>query len=194
MIGRIRPSFTYANVIATLALFLALGGGAYAALKLPKNSVGSKQIKPNAVSGSKVKNGSLQVSDFKTGQIPAGPKGDQGIQGPQGIQGIQGVPGEPATKLFAHVSAFGGVSYGSGAVSATHDGAPGSGTYTVTFNRNLSGCVALATAGAGQGGTLPSQSGAGVVVTASISGSTVLVDTTQPSTHNDFDFHIAVFC
>jgi hypothetical protein len=81
---------TYANVIATLALFLALGGGAYAALKLPKNSVGSKQIKANAVNSSKVKDGSLLAGDFKTGQIPAGPRGLQGLPGSPGSKGDTG--------------------------------------------------------------------------------------------------------
>jgi hypothetical protein len=44
---RFRP--TYANVIATLALFLALGGGAYAATQLASNSVGSQQIKTGSI-------------------------------------------------------------------------------------------------------------------------------------------------
>ena len=38
---RIRDRLTYANVTATLALFIALGGSSYAALKLPRDSVGS---------------------------------------------------------------------------------------------------------------------------------------------------------
>ena len=44
--SRIRSRFrpTYANVIATLALFLVLGGAAYATFQLPKNSVKSKNI------------------------------------------------------------------------------------------------------------------------------------------------------
>jgi hypothetical protein len=42
--GRIRIRLTYANVMATLAVFLALGGGAYAAFHLPKNSVRSKNL------------------------------------------------------------------------------------------------------------------------------------------------------
>jgi hypothetical protein len=46
---------TYANVTATLALFLALGGGAYAAATLPARSVGSKQLKKNAVVRAKIK-------------------------------------------------------------------------------------------------------------------------------------------
>ena len=40
--SRIRARLTYANIVATIALFIALGGGAYAAFKLPANSVGSK--------------------------------------------------------------------------------------------------------------------------------------------------------
>jgi hypothetical protein len=46
MLTRIRAGLTYANVIATLALFIALGGGAYAAFKLPKGSVGSISSRP----------------------------------------------------------------------------------------------------------------------------------------------------
>lgn len=82
---RLRSRLSYANVIATLALFLALGGGAYAAIKLPKNSVGSKQIKKNAVTSAKIKNGSLTAQDFKPGQIPAGPAGATGAKGADGV-------------------------------------------------------------------------------------------------------------
>jgi hypothetical protein len=45
LLHRARQRLTYANVMATLALFIALGGTSYAALTLPKNSVGSKQIR-----------------------------------------------------------------------------------------------------------------------------------------------------
>jgi len=60
MISRFKP--TYANVVATLALATALGGGAYAAVSLPKNSVGSKQLKNGAVISSKLKNGAVTGS------------------------------------------------------------------------------------------------------------------------------------
>ncbi|MGN6216876.1 MAG: hypothetical protein ACTHN7_07960 [Solirubrobacterales bacterium] len=43
-----RPQLNYANVVATIALFVALGGAAVAA-GLPKNSVGPKQLKRGAV-------------------------------------------------------------------------------------------------------------------------------------------------
>jgi hypothetical protein len=41
---RVRDRLTYANVVSTLCLFLLLGGEAYAATQLPKNSVGTKQL------------------------------------------------------------------------------------------------------------------------------------------------------
>ena len=44
------------------ALFVALGGTSYAAIKVPKNSVGSKQLKKNAVTGSKIKNGAVTAA------------------------------------------------------------------------------------------------------------------------------------
>jgi hypothetical protein len=77
---------SYANVVATLALFLALCGGSYAALKLPKNSVGSKQLKKNSVTSVKVKAGSLLTSDFKSSQRKGlvGPRGATGAAGPAG--------------------------------------------------------------------------------------------------------------
>src|SRR3954467_14993415 len=90
---RFRRHFTSAHAIALIALMVALGGTGYAALKLPKNSVGSKQIKKNAVTSVKVKNGSLKKGDFKKGQLPTGKQGPQGIQGLPGQQGIQGQGG-----------------------------------------------------------------------------------------------------
>jgi hypothetical protein len=78
--------FSYANVVATLALFVALGGGAYAAITLPKNSVTTVQVK----------NGSLLAKDFKKGQLKrgaAGPQGPQGLKGDRGLGGPAGPPG-----------------------------------------------------------------------------------------------------
>jgi hypothetical protein len=81
----------YANVTATMALIVALGGTSYAAIKLPANSVGSTQLKKHAVTNSKlranavtsgtVRNGSLRAKDFKAGQLPAGPVGPAGAAG-----------------------------------------------------------------------------------------------------------------
>lgn len=94
---QITSRLTYANVTATLALFIALGGVSYASLTLPRNSVGTAQIKPRAVVLSKISpktRRALRGQRGKTG--PQGPQGLQGIQGIQGVRGLQGPPGPTA--------------------------------------------------------------------------------------------------
>jgi hypothetical protein len=51
----IRSHLSFANLVSLIALFVALGGTTYAAVTLPKNSVGARQIKKNAVTASEVK-------------------------------------------------------------------------------------------------------------------------------------------
>ncbi len=80
-----RLNLSYANVMATIAVFIALGGGAWAAvnLPLPKGSVGTKQIRKKAVktkdlgnqavTGRKVRNESLsgrQINESTLGTVP----------------------------------------------------------------------------------------------------------------------------
>jgi hypothetical protein len=65
----IRKRLSYANVMATVAVFISLGGGALAALRLPPNSVGARQLKKGAVTGGKVKDGSLTGLDIKPGSL-----------------------------------------------------------------------------------------------------------------------------
>ena len=101
-----RPSA--ALVVASIALFVALSGTSYAVTQLPKNSVGTKQLKRNAVTSTKVKDGTLVAADFQAGVLTgtAGPKGDTGATGaagatgpagPAGATGAQGVPGPTAS-------------------------------------------------------------------------------------------------
>jgi hypothetical protein len=71
---------TYANVMATVAVFIALGGVGYAAVKLPKNSVGARQLKKGAVTPAKISAGAKSGLVGPSG--PAGPKGDAGPRGP----------------------------------------------------------------------------------------------------------------
>ena len=58
-----------ALVVALIALVVALGGTSYAAFKLPKNSVGTKQLKKHAVSGAKIKNGAVTASKIKKNAV-----------------------------------------------------------------------------------------------------------------------------
>jgi len=71
-------------VIACLALAVALSGTSYAQIvNVPVNSVGTAQLKANAVISSKVKNHSLLAADFKPGQLP-------------GVSGYEVVEGGPS--------------------------------------------------------------------------------------------------
>jgi len=103
------PKTKLNTIIAVTALVVAVFGAtpighAAGRLVLPKASVGAGQLKANAVTGAKVKDGSLSTADFKAGAIPGGPqgpKGDEGVPGPQGAtgpQGAQGIPGAPGVK------------------------------------------------------------------------------------------------
>ncbi len=87
-----RPS--PALVVSVIALSVALGGTSYAAIVLPANSVGTRQIKKNAVTTAKVKNGSLQRADFGAGQVPAGATGATGGRGAAGATGPRGAKGD----------------------------------------------------------------------------------------------------
>jgi hypothetical protein len=92
----IRPRLSYANVVASLALFVALGGVSWAAVTLPTGSVGSRQLKAGAVSTAKVRDRSLLARDFKRGQLPRGESGlagERGVPGPKGDEGDSGAPG-----------------------------------------------------------------------------------------------------
>ena len=93
-IGFRRPSPPM--VVAFVALMIALAGTSYAAIQLPANSVGTKQLKKNAVIGKKVKNRSLKAADFATGQLPAGPQGPQGPKGDTGPSGVTKVTSRQA--------------------------------------------------------------------------------------------------
>ena len=69
--GRMRfmPRLTYSNVVATLAIFIALGGISYAATNLSKNSVGTKQIKKNAVTAKKIKKNAVTTAKIKKNAV-----------------------------------------------------------------------------------------------------------------------------
>lgn len=110
-------SYVRQHHVGMLALFVALSGTAYAAT-LPRNSVGTPQLKKDAVTSKKVKNASLLRKDFRSGQLPAGPAGPTGPVGPKGDPGATNLrvrkaagfdevtaycqPGERATGGGAH--------------------------------------------------------------------------------------------
>jgi hypothetical protein len=120
---RIFRTGRYANVTATLALVVALGGTSYAAIKLPANSVTSKTVKDR----------SLLSKDFKRGQIPAGKTGPAGAAGPVGPQGAQGFPGPAGVTASAYKSTDAGPAIQTGASQTLETlTLPGGGNWVVT--------------------------------------------------------------
>jgi hypothetical protein len=104
-----------ALVVACLALFVALAGTGYATVvNVPRNSVGTLNLKRNAVTARKlapnavrtghVLDGSLLLADFKAGQIPQGPKGDKGEKGDTGTPGLSGIQIVTAQKAVVNAS------------------------------------------------------------------------------------------
>jgi hypothetical protein len=75
---RFRPRLTYANVIASLALFIALGGAAVAA-GLPKNSVGPKQIKKGAVTAKAIRKQAVTAGKIAPKAVVAGKLGANAV-------------------------------------------------------------------------------------------------------------------
>lgn len=75
---QIQKRLSYANVVSTLALFLALGGAtAYAVNQLPPKSIGAKQLRPGAITADKIRKHAvtapkIEANAVKSGKIAAG--------------------------------------------------------------------------------------------------------------------------
>jgi len=78
MKSRLRPKLTYANVIASIALFVALGGAAVAA-SLPKNSVGTQQLKRGAVATSDLRRAAVRAGKIAPKSVVAGKLGSNAV-------------------------------------------------------------------------------------------------------------------
>jgi hypothetical protein len=180
MIGRLRDRLTYANVIATIAVFIALGGTSYAALTLPRDSVGSAQLRTGAVRSIDVKNRSLQASDLS-------PRARASLRGQQGPVGPAGPPGAAAVRYFAAVSATGGLVRG----NATSGGNAGStGSYVVGFADRVSGCAYGATLGSTDASSAP----AGRVTVRDLDGRVGVQTYDAGGAPADLPFHLIVAC
>ena len=86
---------TYANVVASIALFVALGGTGYAATQLAPNSVGTRQLKRGAVTAAKINARARRALKGAAG--PVGATGPQGARGPAGVNGVNGTKGADGT-------------------------------------------------------------------------------------------------
>jgi hypothetical protein len=84
----VRARITYANVMATIAVFVALGGTSYAVKR-----IGSKEIADNSIRTRDIHDRTLLRKDFKAGQLLRGRRGPRGARGRTGRTGKTGKTG-----------------------------------------------------------------------------------------------------
>ena len=171
---RIRRHISYANVAATLALVLAMSGGAVAAtggfssggtLRACANEEGAiRLLKP----GKSCKKGQKTVSWNQTGPAgvkgAAGATGAAGASGATGAQGSAGSPGNPGSAVaYAHVLESGvlDAANSSGVVDAKRYPGFAKGFYCLYGNFTAHVATATTDYSEGDGRVIPSEVGLG---------------------------------
>jgi hypothetical protein len=192
MYGQLRRHATYANVMATIAVFLALGGTSYAFI-LPRDSVGSRELRRASVGRSELKRGAVTSPDIADRSVAlhdisrsarASLRGARGPVGPPGPQGPSGVT------FFAAVNAAGRVVVGHNVASSPRD------VYgrMIQFPKPVDGCAYSATLARVPGGIIEDpHPGSSITVAAQEGGVLVRTwnDAMQPES---LPFHLIVAC
>ncbi len=191
-----RGKLTYSNVMVTVLAVVLLGGGsAYAASHLGRESIGTRQLKKEAVTPAKLSKASRSALTGPAGpKGPSGPAGAPGPEGDKGEKGDKGDPGEPAkapTELWAVVSETPEVIRARNAEGIEPFGP---GLVYVFFDQDVRNCAYEATIG--DPGTINPSPGFIVVLSAGSSKpNAVLVETRNTEAHSAYrGFHLAVFC
>lgn len=127
---RVRSKLSYANVVSTICLFVVLGGSAYAASQLPRNSVGTKQLKNGSVSLAKISSSAKKAL-----------KGAAGVAGAPGLTGATGAAGKNgATNVVVREGAL---EFGSEAYCLPNESATGGGGFTLEEGELLWGSAPI---------------------------------------------------
>lgn len=180
---RLRPRLTYANVTATIALFVALGGSSYAAFALPRNSVGDQQIRAGGVRSSEVRDRSLRLRDLSLSARAS----LKGARGAAGSTGPAGPAGAAAVKYFATAEASGRFVRGN-AVAGGREGAIG--TYVVEFAAPVAACSYSATLGTADATTVAP----GRITVNDLAGKVGVQTFDAAGAPADLPFHLVVAC
>jgi hypothetical protein len=157
VLDQVRRRLSYANVLSTVAVFLALGGTSYAAVSITgrdvenssltghdvedasltgrdirNSSLTGLQVKHSSLGTTDIANGALLSKDFKAGELPAGaqgPSGERGDAGETGSTGAQGVDGLDGAAGTAGAPGADGLDGAAGTA-----GAPGTGLTSGRLN------------------------------------------------------------
>jgi hypothetical protein len=128
MLSSIRKRLTFANVLASAAVFIALGGASYAAVSVPLNSVGSRQVQAHSIQQADLARGSVGSGQLRRRSVTAPKLASRGVTkrtlspwirtqlrrraapgspGPRGPEGAAGPRGPGAVPVRYSVAAGG---------------------------------------------------------------------------------------
>jgi len=213
---RARGRLSFANVTSCIALFVALGGTSYAAIALPRNSVGSWQIRTHAVEKSEIDRGAVGRWEILPNGVDRSEIRRDAV-GPSEVRGNAVSSDEIANGTLqaedlstagkTALAALNGVSFrtsstaagkavGGNAKAIAHT--VGSGIYTVDLGQDVSACQYAATIGAVKNGTAiepPAADAARATASPSADGTKVAVTTAKADgTAIDTAFHLLIAC
>jgi hypothetical protein len=210
---RIRRRLSFANVTSALALFVALGGTSYAAITLPRNSVGPAQIRTHAVHKSEIDRGAvgrweILANGVDRSEIRRDAVGPSEVRGnavssdeiADGTLEAADLSGAARTALngvtFRAAYRADGTAAGGNAKAITHTA--GSGVYAIDLGQDVSACQYAATVGGVKSGTTiepPATDARLVTASPSTDASKVIVTTAKADgTAIDSAFHLLVAC
>jgi hypothetical protein len=186
VLQQMQRSVSFANVTAIIALFVAIGGTSYAAITLPRNSVGQREIKSAAVGNNELKRGAVTSRAIKNGAVQLH---DLSGATRSSLAGKAGPPGPAAVGLRAAFNSGGGQIAG----NATFATSEGMNKWLIGFSRSLAGCVPTATLARNAGGVTVDP-GPGRIVVA-VEGDLVAVETYNAAGAPDrLPFNVIVAC
>jgi hypothetical protein len=188
---RLGRHLSYANVMATIAAFIALGGTSYAIASLPRNSVGAKQLRSNSVRTSELRRGAVRSTDLKDRSIRVRDISPNARNTLRGQAGPAGPPGPVGVPLSVAVGVRGNVTSGTAGVGTNHED-NNLGVYGVVFRRDLRGCRTVATLAATAATGTPPQRGE--IVAEPYDQGVIVRTRNSNGTPTDLPFHLIVVC
>ena len=192
LMRRLRDRLSYANVTASLALFVALGGTSYAAVTLPRNSVGAQQLRDNAVGTKELRRGAVRSAHIRNRTFRVGDLARSTRSALAGKPGPAGPAGKDAATYRAVIDRAGGPVAGNARTTA-HDRSTN--LYRVEFPTDVSGCTYSATLAAVQNGPVLEEPPAGRITVQSGGAGNVLVKTYDAAGNAaEAPFHLIVAC
>jgi len=130
---KVLNGLSYANVTATLALFIALGGTSYAVATLPRNSVGPAQLRTSSVGAAEIRRQAVKSSDIGNGSVRLR---DISKSARDALQGQVGPVGPPGPTFFATIDSAGNPKKGDVGTAGA-----GFGVRVIRFRRSMANCV-----------------------------------------------------